>query len=578
MKRSILISLLALPLLLQSCDKGGGNEVIIVPPGPQKDTTDKPVEPEETMPDNVVASNSDILAIWGDTNEHYAKDKQITKAGAFYRYSAWRNEKISAEAVLWAKKDLSNVTLTVSDLAGKEDIIPASAINVNFLGYVTGETWYYTSLFPSNVMQVADLLDNKSASVNIAASTAQPVWVSVKVPKGTKAGIYKGTVDVTADNMEAISLPVWLKVVDRVLPDPADWKFHLDIWQNPGNIGALHNMIQWSSKHLEALKPYLRMLADAGQKCITVTIGGGSQTMPRKILQADGTWRYDYHDFDVWVNTAMECGITGQIDCYGLVPWACKFDYYNEAQKKNLYLEAEPGTKEYEEYWTSLLKDFKNHLSEKGWLDKTYIAFDERPEDKVLLAVDLLKKVAPEIKVSYVGEYSAAIEALSDVYCIHFNQEYPSGKVAERNGKGLQTLFYTAIGDPWPNTFLESPLAEATWYGWTPLAKGYTGFLRWASTLWEGADPTIDPRGPSHPPTGDRFLIYPDAQSSARFEKIVEGVQDYEKALILRAEWAASGDNAKISAQDAVLSKFTESNIPAFGADKILHEAKMTLE
>ena len=36
--------------------------------------------------------------------------------------------------------------------------------------------------------------------------------------------------------------------------------------------------------------------------------------------------------------------------------------------------------------------------------------------------------------------------------------------------------------------------------------------------------------------SGDTYLIYPGARSSVRFERLSEGIQDYEKIRILRKE------------------------------------------
>ena len=36
---------------------------------------------------------------------------------------------------------------------------------------------------------------------------------------------------------------------------------------------------------------------------------------------------------------------------------------------------------------------------------------------------------------------------------------------------------------------------------------------------------------------GDTYMVYPDARSSIRFERLVEGIQDAEKIRILRKEY-----------------------------------------
>jgi glycosyl hydrolase family 123 len=43
-------------------------------------------------------------------------------------------------------------------------------------------------------------------------------------------------------------------------------------------------------------------------------------------------------------------------------------------------------------------------------------------------------------------------------------------------------------------------------------------------------------------PAGDEFLVYPGASSSVRFEKLREGIVDYEKTRTLRALASRSTD------------------------------------
>jgi len=58
---------------------------------------------------------------------------------------------------------------------------------------------------------------------------------------------------------------------------------------------------------------------------------------------------------------------------------------------------------------------------------------------------------------------------------------------------------------------------------------------------------------------GDEFLVYPGANSSIRFEKLREGIVDYEKIKIIR-ELASKSSDTKIKDQmkdfDAHLASF----------------------
>jgi hypothetical protein len=91
-----------------------------------------------------------------------------------------------------------------------------------------------------------------------------------------------------------------------------------------------------------------------------------------------------------------------------------------------------------------------------------------------------------------------------------------------------------------PNNFVFSPPVEGRWQGWYTAAHGYDGFLRWAYDAWP-ADPMRDARHELWP-AGDCYLIYPGGNSCIRFEKLREGIVDYEKIRILRAEAAKSDD------------------------------------
>ena len=60
-------------------------------------------------------------------------------------------------------------------------------------------------------------------------------------------------------------------------------------------------------------------------------------------------------------------------------------------------------------------------------------------------------------------------------------------------------------------------------------------------------------------------------------EKLVEGIQDCEKARILSEEWSASGNTEKLSALDSALELFNFETLTAEGAMSAVKSAKMVL-
>lgn len=128
--------------------------------------------------------------------------------------------------------------------------------------------------------------------------------------------------------------------------------------------------------------------------------------------------------------------------------------------------------------------------------------------------------------------------------------------------------------DEFPNTFTFSDAAEATYISWYAAAADFDGFLRWAFNSWV-ENPLTDSRFRTWP-AGDTYLIYPDARSSIRYERTVEGVQDFEKIQILRKDLAAKNEIVKLEELNQVIAKFNTIERTATWNDD-LNEAKILL-
>ena len=68
----------------------------------------------------------------------------------------------------------------------------------------------------------------------------------VDVPRGTVPGTYKGQVEVRAKGKAPQLLNLEIVVQNQLLPYPKDWKYRLDLWQNPW---AVHGTITWNRGH-----------------------------------------------------------------------------------------------------------------------------------------------------------------------------------------------------------------------------------------------------------------------------------------------------------------------------------------
>lgn len=512
-----------------------------------------------------------------------------------FNHSAWRGEKVFAQAVISSDTELEDVTLSVSDLSNGKSGIKSGNISVQFVSFVVSDLLDTTKYGQCGQRQdksewgevlVADVLDLKE-SMNIPAGRKQPVWMTVNVPSNAKPGKYRGKLTVSSSNAKSRSLPVELIVSDHILPPDSDWTFHLDLWQNPYSVARYENVPLWSDAHFEAMRPVMKMLADAGQKSVTTTImnrpwNGQTEdafgSMVTKIRRIDGTWLYDYTIFDRWVEFMFSLGIDKQINCYSMIPWALEFDYYDQATSSNTTIQATPGSQEYNEYWGSFIADFARHLKSKGWFEKTMIAMDERPMESMRAVLSLIRNIEPGFKISLAGNYHEPINYEIADFSEGFapKKEFPESAKAKRKELGLTTTIYTCCAEAHPNMFVISDPDEAAWLGWFAQAENYDGYLRWAYNSWT-LDPLTDTRFRTWP-AGDCFVVYPGGRGSVRFSKLVEGIQDFEKVRILRSQWQKEGNEAKLAQLTEVLKPFTSDKILEEGPAKALAAAKSFLD
>lgn len=528
-----------------------------------------------------------VSVSFADSDTRYAQDQvpALTQQKT-WETTAWKGEKVHTQLLVWARREVPQIRVSVSDLKdGKGNRIASDKITTGFLRYVMtdefgkGCGYRKTTDFDSSL--VADPIEPVPATA-MAANTVQPVWLSIAVPRQAVAGTYKGTVTVKAD--KTYKLRVTVNVQERELPAPSEWAFDLDLWQHPAAVARVHDVPLWSQQHYDLMRPYYTMLANAGQKAITASIidePWGHQTyddfpsLIKWIKRKDGSWTYDYSRFDEYVSFVMSTGIKARINCYSMVPWKMSFPYFDESTGKDTVFTGKTGTPEYNAFWGSMLKDFARHLKEKGWFSITAIAMDERPLADMQAVIRLLKETDPEWKVALAGVYHPEIEQDIFDYSIASMWKYGDQVLEQRKSSGKPSTYYTSCEEAFPNFFTFSPPAEQTWVGWYAAAEGFTGYLRWAYNSWV-ANPLQDSRFRTWP-AGDTYLAYPGPLTSVRFEKLVEGIQDFEKVRLLRQEFTRTGNQAKLTELDEILAAFELEKLKSTPAAQMVTKAKSAL-
>ena len=535
--------------------------------------------------------------VWGSTDVRYPKEEpaSVTRQQRLLQLTAWRGERVSAQWVVSTPVALTDFSFQVGDLTSGASVIPAAQIRKGFVRYVMtdelnkdgqGGCGYRNSADYDSTL-VADPIDPLTTSLSLPAHTTQAGWLTISVPQEPKAGNYTGVVTVCGNGAYGPvqhTLKLSLHVKNRVLPPASDWTFHLDLWQNPYATARYYKVEPFSDEHFKRMRSDMQHYAQAGGKVITASImhkpwngqtNDAFESMVTWMKKADGTWMFDYTVFDKWVEFMMSLGVKKQINCYSMVPWRLSFQYFDQATNSFKYLHAKPGDRAYTEFWVRMLQSFAQHLKAKGWFDITHIAMDERPMEAMLHTLQVIRKADKDFKVSLAGTYHDELVDELDDYCIPIAEQFPDSVIRARREAGKVTTYYSCCTEPRPNTFTFSDPAEAEWIGWYASKAHLDGYLRWALNSWV-KQPLLDSRFTAWA-AGDTYLIYPDGRSSIRFERLVEGIQAYEKIRILRAEFQSKGNRKALRQLDAMLKEFDDKQLIHIPAAVVVNKAKAAL-
>ncbi|MCD8073242.1 MAG: DUF4091 domain-containing protein [Alistipes sp.] len=479
------------------------------------------------------------------TDRQYPRSVVPSFRGVVYNtVSGWKGEKVSVQVLLFSSESHDGVECRIGDLSGAGARIPADNCTVRFARYVMtdefgpGCGYRNPGDFASSL--VADMLD-PLPYYDLPARSVRPVWITVDIPSDAREGLYKAPVVILSGGSEVGRMELHLVVSPRTLPPASRWEYFLDLWQHPSAVARVAGVQMWSDEHFALLEPQMKMLADAGQKVITATLNKDPWNVQTYDPYADmilwtkledGSWSYDYSVFDRWVELMLGLGVKDMINCYSLLPWNNELHYLDRATGQTPTVKADPGSDAFYEMWVPFLTDFVAHQREKGWLEITSIAMDERSPRDMAYTMELLTGSFPELGISLADNHKS-YRNYPDIrnLCVGADCLVDPEDIAYRRERGLVTTYYVCCSDPFPNMFTCSDPVEGIYAALYGVANGYDGFLRWAFNSWV-ENPLTDSRFRTWP-AGDTYIVYPGARSSIRFEMLIDGIQMAEKLRIV---------------------------------------------
>ncbi len=468
---------------------------------------------------------------------------------AVVELSAARNEYEPFQLVLRPTAQLTNVKVTPHTLTGpggaKIEAWNISTRNVEYL-QVTKPT--SEGIAPG--MYPDPLPEHQPFTAPTQVNS--PVWVTVYVPTKAAPGEYKGTVDISADGMGKVAVPLKLRVWNFALPTVSNLRtaygsdlerasaFHgASTLEQKRKLTELYNLEFWRHR-VAPYSPYT--------------------FYDIKAELAGGTVKLDFTDFDIAVSKFFPLFNSFNLPYFGA--------------KDNAGLDM--GS-EYPRLKVDYMRAVTEHLAAKGQISKaynnilneSYVFIEPEPEnyDTVKEAAKLCAMADSRIKVLLTEQVEPDLIDSVDIW-VPLISNYNETAAKQRQAKGEEVWWHVGSGphSPYPNNFIDYPAIDHRVLHWITWRYGLNGILYWQTMYWRD-NPwetvmSYTPDGEQELGNGTGTLLYPPVRKpsevfaakgpvpSMRWELIREGVEDYDYFYMLKQKIEAARKAGRNDAAD----------------------------
>ena len=361
------------------------------------------VRPNATRPPGIQVFNTSLAeqiydVSWADPHE---------KPGPI-RIAAARNGRFSGRVVIAGDQPIAAFKASAGALKSDAGTIPAAAVGVRygaFAGAASGGGAggrHYAGLnarrddamlaappdpVPLAVRKLPDHLRKDRQADGLPADpvpgAVQPVYVTVHVPKDAPAGLYRGTLTLSAGGAKVADVPIELSVAGWALPDPDDFAYWCGLIQSPEGAAFGHRVQPWSDEHYRRIGESFQWIAQVGSQVILLPLTaegeyGNEQSMVLWVKQPDGSYKHDFTRVEKYLDVALKHIPRPRFVAVGV--W-----HFSEHNRNGVFSELDPatgkitlatkprhGTPEALAFWKPVLTKMRQVLAARG-LEKSMI-------------------------------------------------------------------------------------------------------------------------------------------------------------------------------------------------------------
>lgn len=478
------------------------------------------------------------------------KAPSVRGKGVAIRVAA--NEAESAQLVFAPTADVDDVRVEVASC----DDLPDDAISIRRVAYVPVEQ--PTDEEGARGDWPDPLPPQDASALPVRAGENQPFWITVKPPKGTRKGVRRGVLRVTArrgGSAESWDVPLAVEVFGFELPDETTCRSAFGL--NPNRIFRYQKPKDEAEKRV-IFERYLKAFSDYRLSPYT----------PAPFDPFKCTWKPGpskdrpeaYEPVFDW--TAFDREMERVISTYRFNSFRLQIDHIGGGGGAKIrpaqvcaFTGDEPG---YQVLMKRYLGAIERHLDEKGWLDKAYVYWFDEPEVSVypdiMKVFGTLKRHAPRIRRLLTEQPEKALAGGPNLWCPMPHYIHTAAEPARRKaGDTFWWYVCTQPKAPYVTEFIDHAGIEMRLWLWMTWGEDVTGILMWATDYWTDRIRYSDPAHPQDPWTdamawsdrggpwgnGDGRFFYPPKSGvepvpTVRVELLRDGLEDYEYFAMLR--------------------------------------------
>jgi hypothetical protein len=442
----------------------------------------------------VAGARAEDVSVWfAPSASKIMRDAAPAPANREWSLAAAKNEVEACQLVLRSDKPVSNVTVSVSAFQhaeGKGSFKP----ELFRVAYVPAKKERIP--FPDPLPPLAN-------PIALQPRQAQPIWISVRVPKDAVAGTYRATAKVEA-GISTRELPLSIQVWDFALPDTPACATAFGL--GPDHIAERHGVGKDSPEARALHKKYYEFLLDHRMSPMTLPV-------------------------DLMSNEAAV--------------------YLNDPRMTSYCIPYLPADDQ--------LQALVRRLIDGGWFGKGYFYVVDEPASKAaydqFIAVnERLRKIEPRYRIVAPfwsnPDFDAKLKSKDlmlgriGIWCPHLDylgsepgfREFLKGR--ENAGESIWWYVCNNPREPYNNLQIDMTAMSHRTLPWQQKREGLRGLLYWSVNYWDKKfvnDPWQDMDTIGTGFYGDGSLLYPGKKvgvdgpvSSLRLEVLRDGLEDFD--------------------------------------------------